>query len=108
MKDKILVFIIGFLEGAILATGSKPSFDPNKKVAIDEGDTITLYIPYALNVDEYPEIAKKFGIMSIPTLVFFKAGLEHEREIGYRLGFIAAQNESAKIYNSKKVKRRRK
>ncbi len=37
-----------------------------------------------VNVDEYPEIAKKFGIMSIPTLVFFKAGLEHEREIGYR------------------------
>ncbi|MBQ6841022.1 MAG: thioredoxin [Bacilli bacterium] len=37
-----------------------------------------------VNVDEYPEIAKKFGIMSIPTLVFFKDGLEHEREIGYR------------------------
>jgi len=37
-----------------------------------------------VNVDEYPEIAKKFGIMSIPTLVFFKDGLEQEREIGYR------------------------
>lgn len=37
-----------------------------------------------VNVDEYPEIAKKFGIMSIPTLVFFKNGLENEREIGYR------------------------
>jgi len=37
-----------------------------------------------VNVDEYPEIAKKFGVMSIPTLVFFKDGLEHEREIGYR------------------------
>ena len=37
-----------------------------------------------VNVDEYPEIAKKFGIMSIPTLLFFKDGLEQEREIGYR------------------------
>ncbi len=37
-----------------------------------------------INVDEYPEIAKKFGIMSIPTLIFFKEGLEQEREIGYR------------------------
>lgn len=37
-----------------------------------------------VNVDEYPDIAKKFGIMSIPTLVFFKDGLEKEREIGYR------------------------
>ena len=31
-----------------------------------------------------------------------------EREIGYRLGFIAAQNESAKIYNAKKSRRKRK
>ena len=37
-----------------------------------------------VNVDEFPEIAKKFGIMSIPTLIFFKDGLECEREIGYR------------------------
>lgn len=27
-----------------------------------------------LNVDQYPEIAAKFGITSIPTLLFFKAG----------------------------------
>lgn len=37
-----------------------------------------------VNVDSFPEIAKKFGIMSIPTLIFFKDGIEHEREIGYR------------------------
>lgn len=37
-----------------------------------------------VNVDEFPEIAQKFGIMSIPTLVFFKSGIEQEREIGYR------------------------
>lgn len=27
-----------------------------------------------LNVDEEPEIAQKYGIMSIPTLLFFKGG----------------------------------
>lgn len=37
-----------------------------------------------VNVDDYPEIAKNFGIMSIPSLLFFKDGLENDREIGYR------------------------
>lgn len=34
---------------------------------------------YKLDVDEAQEIAMKFGIMSIPTLVFFKDGTESER-----------------------------
>ena len=37
-----------------------------------------------VNVDELPEIAKRFGVMSIPTLIFFNNGLEQNREIGYR------------------------
>ena len=37
-----------------------------------------------VNTDEHPDISAKFGIMSIPTLVFFKDGLEQDREIGYR------------------------
>lgn len=37
-----------------------------------------------VNVDEHPEIAQKFGIMSIPTLIFFKDGLEKKKEIGFR------------------------
>ncbi len=37
-----------------------------------------------VNIDEYQELAQKFGIMSIPTLVYFKDGLESERLIGYR------------------------
>lgn len=37
-----------------------------------------------INVDTFPDIAKRFGIMSIPTLIFFKDGLEQDREIGYR------------------------
>lgn len=37
-----------------------------------------------VNVDEFPELAQKYGIMSIPTLVFFKDGEEKNKEIGFR------------------------
>ena len=37
-----------------------------------------------VNTDEHQELANKFGIMSIPTLVFFKDGLEKRKEIGFR------------------------
>ena len=48
---------------------------------LDEIDFATIL---KVNVDEFPDIAKRFGIMSIPTLLFFKNGLEQNREIGYR------------------------
>ena len=48
---------------------------------LDEIDFVDII---KVNVDEYPNIAKRFGIMSIPTLLFFKNGLEQDREIGYR------------------------
>jgi len=35
-----------------------------------------------LNVDENPETAKKFGIMSIPTMIIFKDGKEVKQLIG--------------------------
>ena len=37
-----------------------------------------------VNVDEHPELSAKFGVMSIPTLVFFKDGLEKRKELGFR------------------------
>ena len=37
-----------------------------------------------LNVDENREIAAKYGIMSIPTLILFKNGKEEKRIIGLR------------------------
>ena len=37
-----------------------------------------------VNTDEFPELAQKFGIMSIPTLCFYKDGLCVQKEIGYR------------------------
>lgn len=35
-----------------------------------------------INVDEQPELAKKFGIMSIPTLIVFKNGEQTNRSLG--------------------------
>ena len=39
-----------------------------------------------VNIDENPELASRYGIMTIPTLVVFDAG----REIGRHSGFIGA------------------
>jgi len=36
-----------------------------------------------VNVDENEEVAMKYGVMSIPTLVFFKNGAEIHKMIGY-------------------------
>lgn len=35
-----------------------------------------------VNVDEEPELARRFGIMNIPTVVFLKNGQEIDRLIG--------------------------
>ncbi len=37
-----------------------------------------------VNTDAHPELAQKFGVMSIPTLVFFKDGAEVRKEIGFK------------------------
>lgn len=36
-----------------------------------------------VNVDEQPELAAKFGIQSIPTLLVFKNGTVSNRSLGY-------------------------
>lgn len=37
-----------------------------------------------VDVDENYEIAKKFGIMSVPTMIIFKNGEEKEKMVGLR------------------------
>lgn len=39
---------------------------------------------FKLDVDEGDEIAAKYGVMSIPTVIFFKNGKEVDRVVGYR------------------------
>ena len=35
-----------------------------------------------INVDEEPELARTFGVMSIPTVVFLKNGRDFDRKVG--------------------------
>ena len=35
-----------------------------------------------VNVDEVPDLAAQFGVMNIPTLIFFKGGEEVDRVVG--------------------------
>jgi thioredoxin 1 len=37
-----------------------------------------------LNVDDNPETARKYGVMSIPTLLVFQSGNERKRIVGAR------------------------
>ena len=37
-----------------------------------------------VNVDESSELASRFGVVSIPTLIIFKDGNESSRIVGYR------------------------
>ena len=37
-----------------------------------------------VNVDEFPELSAKFGVMSIPTLVLMENSKEIKREIGFK------------------------
>lgn len=37
-----------------------------------------------VNVDKYPDIAREYGVMSIPTIVFMQDGKEVQKEIGFR------------------------
>ena len=37
-----------------------------------------------VNVDDNPELASKYGVMSIPTLVVIKNGKEHARIVGHK------------------------
>ena len=37
-----------------------------------------------VDADKFPDLARRFGIMSVPTLCFYKNGLLMQKEIGYR------------------------
>ncbi len=46
-------------------------------------DELTDYEIVRVNVDEHEDLAKKYGVMSIPTLIKFKNGEEVDKNIGF-------------------------
>jgi thioredoxin 1 len=52
-----------------------------EEIARDHGDRLRAA---KLNVDDNPETAREFGVMSIPTLILFKDGQEKARVVGAR------------------------
>lgn len=37
-----------------------------------------------VNIDDEPELAERFAVMTIPTMIFFKGGVEGEKIVGVR------------------------
>ena len=52
-----------------------------EEIAEERSDSI---IVGKVDVDEQPGLASKFGVMSIPTVVLIKNGVEIDRFVGYR------------------------
>ena len=50
-----------------------------EEIAGELGDQVTIG---KVNVDEHPALASRFGIQSIPQLLFFKGGAEKDRVVG--------------------------
>jgi thioredoxin 1 len=52
-----------------------------EEIARDNAESLTAV---KLNVDDNPETTRKYGVMSIPTLIVFKDGQEKARVVGAR------------------------
>jgi thioredoxin 1 len=51
-----------------------------------------------LDADEYPEILARYGIMGIPTLIYFKGGKEAGRVVGLN-GYATLKGKLEKLLN---------
>ena len=52
-----------------------------EEIGRDKGEALQVA---KLNIDENPEVTRRFGVMSIPTLMLFKEGVEATRVVGAR------------------------
>ncbi|KGX91079.1 thioredoxin [Pontibacillus halophilus JSM 076056 = DSM 19796] len=75
-------------QGLVLADLGAPWCGPCKMIApvleemdAEMSDQVKIV---KLDVDQNPETAQKFGVMSIPTLLFFKDGELVDQEVGFK------------------------
>ncbi|RPI24110.1 MAG: thioredoxin [Actinobacteria bacterium] len=54
---------------------------PLEEIAGEHASSLTVA---KLNVDENPHTAMQYGVMSIPTMIVFKGGVEKKRLVGAR------------------------
>jgi thioredoxin 1 len=52
-----------------------------EEIGRDKGDALQVA---KLNIDDNPDVTRRFGVMSIPTLMLFKNGEEIARVVGAR------------------------
>jgi thioredoxin 1 len=52
-----------------------------EEIGQEKGETLRVA---KLNIDENPEVTRRYGVMSIPTLMLFKGGEEKARVVGAR------------------------
>lgn len=52
-----------------------------EEIGRDKGDHLQVA---KLNIDENPDVTRRYGVMSIPTLMLFKGGEEVARVVGAR------------------------
>jgi thioredoxin 1 len=52
-----------------------------EEIGRDKGEALSVV---KLNIDENPEVTRKYGVMSIPTLIMFVSGEERARVVGAR------------------------
>ncbi len=52
-----------------------------EEIAVEHGEKIAIG---KLNVDQHPQLSSGYDVMSIPTLILFKDGVEKKRIVGAR------------------------
>ena len=67
--------------GGMSAQGSDPEFEALVDEIADETTDVKVG---KINIDEQPELAARYGVMSIPTLMVFSAGEIKEKAVGAR------------------------